>query len=209
MAQIINIQNKKAVQIAAETIKSGDVIIGPTDTLYGMLADASNEKAVEKLVGIKKRHPEHALPLIGADLNQVVQYAEVSELARDIANAFWPGPLTIILPLRRKMMLSSACIENNTIAVRVPANDFNRAVARLTGSLITATSTNFSGERPAGSVKSISPGIKQAVNFIFDDGPSVNTIPSTILRLKDSELSILRQGPITEAAIRARIGLNL
>ncbi|MCA9733631.1 threonylcarbamoyl-AMP synthase [candidate division KSB1 bacterium] len=209
MAQVIDLKNPNAIPIAVDKLKSGKVIVGPTDTIYGMFADASNEDAVAQLITMKKRQPDHALPLIASDLEQVERYCEISEIERKIAAAFWPGPLTLVLHRRAAAKISRACVENNTIAVRVPASEFNREIARALGRLITATSTNISGEPPADSVASVSSAIQNAVSCIFDAGPSVESKPTTIIRIVDNQIRVLRQGPVSQEEILVKTGLNL
>ena len=144
-----NSPNEKNVQLASRLIMSGKLLIAPTDTWYGIFADATNAEAVNKIIALKKRRPEHALPLIATSLEQVQRFALLTEAEEKLAKSFWPGPLTIVLKIRQNSSLCAACIERGCLAVRVPDNRFNRAIAAASGSMLTATSTNFSGEEPA------------------------------------------------------------
>ncbi len=211
MPEIISLKNSRqnqSVQRAANLLAQGEIIIAPTDTLYGMFACAQNHDAVEKIFTLKKRRPDHALPLIAASQEQVGQYVLFSKAEHLIAAAFWPGPLTIVLQARKTHGLVSACVEQGFIAVRVPANTFNREIAAATDNLLTATSTNFSGEKPASCVAEIQPLIKNKVAAVFDAGASINQTASTIIKIENNRLKLLRAGPVSPEQIYQSTGIS-
>ncbi|KAA3619704.1 MAG: threonylcarbamoyl-AMP synthase [Calditrichaeota bacterium] len=211
MPQIIDISSElsaSSITLAAKILQAGEVIIGPTDTLYGIIANANDDAAIHKIFAMKKRRPDHALPLIAASLKQVRQFAVMSKLEQQIAEHFWPGPLTLILEVRKGIQFNKSCKEKGTIAVRVPANEFNKKLAAASNGLITATSTNISGEQPADHINNIDPDIAKAVVAIFDAGPSKSKQPSTIIRVKNGKIDLIRQGPVAVEDIKKCIGNN-
>lgn len=195
------------IHIAADLISAGNIIISPTDTLFGIIADATNPQAVDQIFMLKKRRPEQTLPLIAAGLEQVEQYALFSEAEHKLAEAFWPGPLTLLLKSRKNCSVSKKCVENETIAVRVPACPFNRQVAEASRKILTATSTNFSGEQPAAHTDEIHTAIRNRVAAIFDGGPSSERQPSTIVKITAGRIHFLREGPVSRRQIKEATGL--
>jgi len=185
--------------VAAE-FGAGALVIYPTDTLYAIGCCAFDGAAVARLREAKGREADKALPVIVADVPQAKSLAAVwSEEAQRLADAFWPGPLTLVLPAAAVLppqLLGGL----RTIAVRVPASDVACALARIAGPLV-STSANLSGERPCVTVDLAAAAFPRAA-LAFDagllDGP-----PSTIVDLTAAagELSILRDGRIERAAI--------
>ena len=190
----------------AQALADNQFIIGPTDTLYGIVARADRPVAVEKIFAAKNRRPEFALPLIATDITQVQRFAYMSAKETALAERFWPGPLTLVLQHRESSPVCDACMENGTLAIRVPDNTFCRSLAEACGTLLTATSSNLSGEPPAETVDMIHPHLAEAVNYIIDVGQSEHKTPSTIVKFNGTKLACLRQGPISLDEIRQTLG---
>ena len=130
---------------AADAIRAGGIVALPTDTLYGLAADPFSEPAVRRLVSVKGRTFARALPLIAADLAQIVaQLGELSTLARVLAARFWPGPLTLLVPAPEGV---AAEVSGGTgrVGVRVPAHGVARGLCHASGRVLTATSANLTG----------------------------------------------------------------
>lgn len=190
----------KAIQTAAEVLEKGGIIIFPTETSYGIGADATNEEAIEKVHEAKKQPHDKAVSVIVSDLKQAGQIAELDEEARALAKKFFPEPLTIIT--REKNVPKN--LTQNGIAFRVSSNKFARELCRAFGKPVTATSANIHGEEPIFSGKEAIEKFFGTADLIIDSGKlpqrTASTIYSTI------EHKILREGKITKKQIEKALG---
>ncbi len=193
---------------AAARLRAGALAIYPTDTLYAIGCRALDAAAVARLRSAKGREADKALPVIVADVEQARFMASAwPAAAQRLADAFWPGPLTLVLPASATLpleLLAGAA----TVAVRVPASEVARALARLEGPLV-STSANLAGEAPCVTVDLAAAAFPLAT-LAFDVGP-LEGAPSTIVDVTDAagRVSVLRAGRIGEAAIRDRLGLPI
>src|SRR2546423_12034137 len=136
---------RDAIDEAAKWILSGGIVALPTDTLYGLAVTPFRADAVARVFSVKGRTAERALPLIGADASQLaVHFGPLTPMGERLAARFWPGPLTLVVAASAS--LARDVTADGTVAVRVPANDVARAIARACGQPITATSANISGQ---------------------------------------------------------------
>ncbi len=192
--------------MAADAIRAGRVVGYLTDTVYALGADPRNRKALSRLVAAKGRSPDKPSPLIAADTAQVEVLAEVNDLAFNLATAFWPGPLTMILRGRQRL---SRTIMNEAmgVGVRVPAEESARRLASIFGSAITATSANISGEMPPETAPAIA--ARLAVDFVLDGGPAHGSVPSTVVDVSGARVVLIRVGAITKRAITEALGDRL
>ena len=195
---------------AARVLQSGELVVLPTETVYGLGADASNAKAVAKIYELKSRPQFNPLIVHGASVDDLERIAVFDERAREIAHHFWPGPLTLILPLRANADVADLVTAGlNTIAVRIPANDIFQLVLKESGLLIAAPSANRSGE--------VSPTAPHHVTESFgDDCPLMIVggacrvgLESTILDLSEPQVKILRTGAITAEDISEKAGIEI
>ena len=190
------------VQEAAAVLRSGGVIVYPTETLYGLGADARNPEAVRRVFEIKKRPPDRAVTVIlGSEdmLDEVV--SSVPELARELTDVFWPGPLTLVLPARSdlpKLLLAGG----TTIGVRVPGDYLCRALSKELGGPITATSANISGGPDLIDPGDIERVLGEEVDLLIDAGPARSRVPSTVALVKDRSVRVLREGRIRVEELR-------
>ena len=149
---------------------AGDLVIYPTDTLYGLGADPTQERAVERVFEVKGRPEVLAVPVIAADVSQVDQQVGLlTPLARRVAERFWPGPVTLVLEARpsvSRRLLGG----RDSVAVRVPDHPVARALARLLGRPVTATSVNRSGQPAATTAAEAKAAIGDQVRVIVDGG---------------------------------------
>src|SRR5688500_3331046 len=143
-----------AIAEVATIIRGGGVVAFPTDTLYGLAVDPRHDEAVERLFGVKGRQPGVPLPLIAADIDQARQVGTFGDVAMRLARAFWPGPLTIVVPAASGVS-SQALGGGNTVGIRVPAHEVATSLCRFAGMCLTATSANLSGNLPPASVSEI------------------------------------------------------
>ena len=171
----------EAVSEAARVICSGGVVALPTDTLYGLAVDPFCEDAVARVFAAKGRSAERALPLIGADADQIEQaLGALPPLARTLARRFWPGPLTLLLEAPAAL---SAQVTGGTgrIGVRVPAHQVARALCRACARLVTATSANISGEPSSDDPDEVERTMGGRIDLLLDAGRTRGGLASTIL----------------------------
>lgn len=177
---------------------SGGVILYPTDTLYGLGADALSDEAVAKIYAIKGREEGKPIHCIVADMEMAERYAEVTPLATTLAWRFLPGALTLIL---KKLPGTGSGISRgiDTIGIRVPRNDFCRALARRFGKPFTATSANISGMSSPRSVDEILRQLGErsgGIDLAIDAGELPLRLPSTVVDVSSGISQILREGAI-------------
>ena len=195
-------------ELLAESVavlQAGGVIIAPTDTLYGLLADAANAGAVANIFAMKERAEQAPLPLICADLAQAEQWVRFDAAARKLAEHFWPGPLTLVLPATTQAPAHLPAADGS-IALRVPAHDFCRDLARGLGRPLTATSANISGQPAAQQVSDIDESLIRSATLVFDGGACRKQQPSTIVKIESGRGRILRHGAIGEQGIITKTG---
>jgi L-threonylcarbamoyladenylate synthase len=180
---------------AVAVLREGGVVAYPTDTLYGLAVDPRQDDAVRRLFDVKARDRTAAVALVAADVAQAQQAGTFggSELA--LARAFWPGPLTIVVPAAPALStrLSGGL---GTIGVRVPAHAVARAMAGAFGWCITATSANVSGRPAAMTADEVAAALGSRIDALVDAGPAPGGPPSTIVEFADGRPVLRRTGAI-------------
>ncbi len=183
-----------AIARAVEVLRAGGLVAFPTDTLYGIAADPTSDRAVDKLFRIKGRDARSAVPLIAADEGQARAVGEFGERETRLARRFWPGPLSIVV--RATPGLSRAVVgADETIAIRVPAQSVARALARAFGFCITATSANRSGASAAASADAVV-DMLPGLDLLLDSGPARGGPPSTIVAFDADGPVLIRAGAV-------------
>jgi L-threonylcarbamoyladenylate synthase len=185
-----------AVNRAVEILRLGGVVAYPTDTLYGLAVDPRSDVAARRLFTIKGRDAQVALPLIAADADQVEQAGRLGAIERRLAAAFWPGPLTLVLPAT-PILTPAILAGGDTVAIRVPAHAAACAVARAFGFCITSTSANLSGAPPTADPHVVRATLADRVDLLLDGGRLRGGPPSTIVRIENGRPTLLRAGAIT------------
>jgi L-threonylcarbamoyladenylate synthase len=186
---------EREIDKAVEILRRGGVIAFPTDTVYGLGADAFNRTAVERIYEIKKRPHHQQLPLLVADVEQVTALAEhVPAPAWFLARRFWPGGLTLVLP--KAPSLPGYLAPGSTIAVRIPDHPICLALIKRLGNPITGTSANVSGQPPALSAEQARKQLAGKVEFIVNGGECPGGKESTIVDVTGDFPIILREGII-------------
>jgi len=189
-------QIKKGVKI----LKAGGVVAFPTDTVYGLGADFSNSKSVEKIYEVKKRSKYLPFPLLVDDISQMrVLAATISQLTLFLAKRFWPGGLTLILPKADSLPLYP--VGQPTVAVRVPAHPVPLALIQGLGKPIIGTSANISGNLSASTAGEVEQQLGGRVDSIIDGGQCSGGSKSTIVDATGETPVILRQGIISQYEI--------
>ena len=181
---------------AVRLLREGGVVAIPTDTLYGLAADAFNADAIERVFAIKERPEGMALPVLLADLDQLSIVArQVPEAARILARVYWPGPLTLIVQ-RAEGLPMRLTAGNATVAVRVPAHPVPRELARRLGRPITGTSANISGAPDPQSLDELRRQVGGRVDCVVSAGPAPAGTASTIVDLTGEVPRLIREGAI-------------
>lgn len=198
--KILSAKNKNAVQLAAKALEKGGTVIFPTETAYGLGAIATNKKAVEKVFELKGRPRQKALPIIASNLAVIERYALLDDLARHLAKALMPGPLTLVVQ-SKDTRLSAVSAEDGSVAFRIPGGSFARRLCSTVGKLIVATSANPSGGKTPYSVDEIEKSLLEKVNAVVDAGTLPCVPPSTILDVRGKAPAVLRKGPVSPTAI--------
>ena len=191
---------------AAKIIKSGGLVVMPTETVYGLGADAFNKNAVADIFKAKGRPMDNPLIVhIAAvkDLKQLV--SEIPENAMKLANAFWPGPLTMVLP-KSSVVPDEVSAGLDTVAVRYPSHPLAETLILLSGTPIAAPSANLSGSPSPTELKHVVADMNGRVDAILDGGSCEVGLESTVISLAEDTPKLLRPGGISVEEIEAVIG---
>lgn len=186
----------KTINKATKLLKKGKRIILPTETVYGLVCDASNPKAIKKLLALKKRPANKALSLLIGSLAELENWAiEIPPLAYALAEQYWPGPLTLIL---KKAPHVPDCITAGkaTIGLRMPDHPLTLEILHKFGKPLCAPSANFSGKPAPTTFSAIDPALRKKVSCALDGGPCKISVASTIIDLSDKLPVVLRQGVV-------------
>jgi tRNA threonylcarbamoyl adenosine modification protein (Sua5/YciO/YrdC/YwlC family) len=186
------------IERVASSLDAGQVVAMPTDTFYGLAVDPVNLRAVDRIYEIKERSRHKPLSLLIADVAQAYALARSCNNSFDrLAERFWPGPLTIIVKAGAKLPLRVTANTGN-VALRVPEAAIPRAVVEKLGLPITATSANLHGLPECTWAGCVRDQLGDQVPLIVDGGPTLRSIPTTIVDLSGEEgsWSILREGAI-------------
>jgi L-threonylcarbamoyladenylate synthase len=194
---------RDAIQEAAKWILAGGIVAVPTDTLYGLAADPCSADAVARVFAVKGRAAEQALPLIAADATQVAAHLGwLPPRAQALAERFWPGPLTLLLPAPRGLA-RGVTGGTGKIGVRVPRHHVAREICRACGRPVTATSANVSGEPAAAEPDEVERTLGARIDLLIDTGPTPGGAASTIVDVTGAEPVLVRAGAISWNEIQA------
>jgi L-threonylcarbamoyladenylate synthase len=191
---------------ALAALARGEVIVFPTETLYGLGADALNNRAVDKVFQLKGRDRHNPIPVLIADpvmLDMVV--ATIPAIAKALMDTFWPGPLTLVLPARSdipKPLVNA----NGGIGVRISSQPIATQLVAGLGRPLTATSANPSGREPARTVAEAKGYFSDTIKMFIDGGTLESKTGSTVAEILEGEVKIIREGEITAAVLAQAIG---
>ena len=194
------------VDDVVRVLRNGGVVAIPTDTVYGLAAAFDDDDAVERLFRIKGRPANLAIPLLIDCANSVNRYvSSVPESFWSLANAFWPGQLTIVM--RKSDLVSERLTAGrNTVGLRVPDHRLPRHLSKSLGRAITGTSANLSGSPSLATASEVEEQLGSAVDLIVDGGATSAPISSTVVDLSGETPTIVREGRITPEDIWRAIG---
>lgn len=195
----------RAVRRAAEVLEAGGVIVYPTDTVYGLGADAINEAAVERVAMIKGREAGKPMLVMVSSVADMERYAEVTELARALVDEFLPGPLS--LELKKKESAPPAPIGGTDfLSFRIPDQPFCAALSRAFKKPITSTSVNRSGHEQPRTLSAMLAQLGDAarhIDLVVDAGELPESLPSTLVSARGTQAVILREGAVSREALLA------
>ncbi len=195
---------EEAIAEAARLIAEGQPVALATETVYGLAADATNAEAVARIYEAKGRPSFNPLIVHVPDLSAAKRIGEFSSAARKLAEQYWPGPLTLVVPLREDAGVAALVTAGlSTIAIRVPAHPAMQALLRATGRPLAAPSANASGSISPTRAEHVRKSLGGRIPLIIDAGPTERGLESTIVAATREQLRLLRRGPIEIAAALA------
>ena len=191
---------------AADTVAKGGLVCYPTDTVYGLGCDPLNSSAIERAMRAKGERTK-PMPILVKGLEDAERLAFVSERVSRVVDAFWPGPLTIVLPARE--ILPRILAPAGTVGLRSPKHAICQNLLGLCSGALVGTSANLTGRAPALSVDQVVRELGERVDLILDGGTVPIGVSSTVVDLTRSKLRIIREGPIARAEILRHLRANI
>jgi tRNA threonylcarbamoyl adenosine modification protein (Sua5/YciO/YrdC/YwlC family) len=219
MTAVLDLKNvedvRDVIHQAVEALSAGKIIAVPTETVYGLAASALIPEAVESLYRLKGRAPDKPLAYAVKSFEAALDYVpEMSPVARRLARRCWPGPVTLIVDCkhhdsvikRLDESVRMATIPNGTVGLRVPAHDVTLQIMRLCAGPIVLTSANLSGEAELVEGQQVKEKLGDKVDLVLDDGPCKFSAPSTVVRVENDEIKLLREGVVDEKTLKRLSG---
>src|SRR5512138_1024273 len=192
--ELISTEHPEALERAIAVLQSGGLVAIPTDTVYGVAALVSSAQAIERIYQVKERSESKAIAVLIGEITQLSQVAASQpEAARRLAERFWPGALTLVVP--RHPTLPENLSPRPTIGVRMPDHAFTRRLLALTGPLATS-SANLSGGPNPRSAQEVLAQLEGRIELVLDGGDAPGGVPSTVVDCTGETPVILRQGAI-------------
>lgn len=189
--------NDEGINQIVEAYQKGQIIVFPTDTVYGVGCDPFNKNSITKIYELKKRNGEKLFPILGFSKSDLEKIVEFSSDAKKISEKFWPGQVTLLLPIRKEM--TKKIESNGKLAVRVPNNECILSILKQC-KLIIGTSANISGEESI--LNSNECKIKlPKIDILVDSGEITNSGQSTIIDFVENGFRIIREGSISKVEI--------
>lgn len=186
-----------ALRRAAEAIRRDEVVVIPTDTLYGISANPFSTVAVGRVFAVKGRAEKHPLPLIAGDAEQVTRLVgALPPKAAALARTFWPGPLTLIVAAPASLV-REVTAGTGTVGVRVPDHAVARELCRVADTVLTATSANISGQPPTPDPDVVSHTLAGRIDMLLDAGKTAGGSPSTVIDVTRDDVRLVRAGAVS------------
>jgi len=184
---------REAIAKAKKALEAGLLVIIPTDTVYGLAAHPAVAGAIEKIYEAKQRERSKPVPMLVSGMEiAVARGAQFGRAAKALAARFWPGPLTLVVP-----------VAGGFEGFRVPAHPVAQALLEAVGGALYATSANVSGQRPASSAEEAARLLAPFVAAVIDGSPRPLGIASTVVKIKDEIVAVLREGAVPRADIES------
>lgn len=199
----------EAIVQAVRTLDKGGLVVMPTDTVYGLAAAAGNRKALAGLFAAKGRPAVKPLVVMVADQAAAMRLVEFPPAAKTLAEAFWPGPLTLVLPWPGSLDISTAVTAGlPTIGLRVPDHPAALAILRAFGQPLAVTSANPSGAESAVEPRQIEATLGSRVDLVLDGGAAPIGVESTILEVTPGGPRLLRRGALATGELAEALGIK-
>lgn len=199
----LSLEDGRALEEAISVLSHGGVVAFPTDTVYGMGASLDHPQALQRIYDLKGRQPDKPLPILISRAGVVDELSpDVDERLIELALQFWPGALTVVLPAADHLP-AEVKAPDNTIGVRLPNHSIPLTIADRLGGAVATTSANLSGQPAAISAAEIRDVLGGQLDVILDGGFSPQENPSTVIRVVDGEIVVLREGAIRTDEIEA------
>jgi L-threonylcarbamoyladenylate synthase len=198
------------IERAVEILRAGGLVAFPTETVYGLGADASNPDAIRRLFAVKGRPASHPVIVHAARAAQLDAFGhDVPAVAHDLADAFWPGPLTLVVARRKDRVAPEATGGRDTVGIRVPDHPIALALLDAFGGGIAAPSANRFGRVSPTTAEHVRADLGDDVDLVIDGGPCSVGVESTIVAVTGGEPTVLRVGGLSEARITEIVGAPL
>jgi len=194
-------KNYDKLKAPAEILKQGGIVVFPTETVYGIGANALNEDAVKKIYEAKRRPPHKPISLLVSNMDMVEMVAkDITDLEYKLMEAFFPGPFTIILK-KKDVIPDIVTCGTDTVGIRMPDLELTRKLIDFVGTPLATPSANISGKPSGTNLESIMKDFKESVDYYINGGDSKLGVASTVLKVIDGVPHILREGSITKKEI--------
>jgi len=188
------------IDVMVALLQEGKTVVYPTETCYGLGCDATNVEAVERIYAIKQRQRNKPLLVVAADAGMLAEFVEWTPSMSAIADRYWPGPLTVVTPTKRGIVLPAGVVaEDGTMAFRITDHHIAEALSRGIGKPLVSTSANISSKKSPydiGTVLQMFKGNEFEPDIIIDAGVLPHRSPSTIVRVIGEHVEVLRQGEL-------------
>lgn len=204
--QCLSCNNSQSLDDAVQLLRAGYAIAFPTDTVYGVGADGFNERAIEQLFVVKERERGKAIPYLLADASDLVHVVqEMPRAAQLLAEKFWPGGLTLVVPASPrvpKILIAGG----DTVAVRVPNHPITRTLIAKMGVPLATTSANISGGPDPANAQEVLAQLNGRIPLVLDGGATRDNVPSTVVDVTSDPPKVLRVGVIAREEIERVLG---
>ena len=200
----------KVIHQAYEILSNGELLAIPSETVYGLGADATSDSAISRIYKIKKRPHINPLILHVSNIKMVEQFAETNTLFYSLSKYFWPGPLTVILNQKKNNEISKLATSNlSSVAVRLPDNKIFQNIIQNFNNPIAAPSANISGNISPTNPYHVYEDFGEEIKLIIDGGQSEKGVESTVIDIRSNDIIILRHGPITQKMLENKVDCKI
>ncbi|MBP5694800.1 MAG: threonylcarbamoyl-AMP synthase [Bacilli bacterium] len=192
--------NKNELNEASELLKNGEIIAFPTETVFGLGVVFNSEKACKNLINVKKRHENKPFTLMCSNLDQIEDVLELNDTAKKIMDAFTPGPITLILKIKKDVP-HYLDLGTGYIGIRIPKDETILDLINKVGAPLLVPSANPADMKPARSTKEVLEYFDGEISGVID-GDTSNLEPSTVVKVEKNDIIIIRKGPISLEEIK-------
>ncbi len=197
--QILKQENLNTLEIVEE-LKQGKTLVYPTETVYGLGCDATNQSAVDKIFEIKKRQQDKSVLVLVPSVAMAMSYVEWNEKLEEISGKYWPGPLTVVMRAKPDCGLAGGVVaEDGTVAFRVTGHALCAEISEALNRPLVSTSANISSHKSPSDIKDVLETFANAEDkpdMVIDAGGLPHISPSTVIKIENGEVVVLRQGEL-------------